>query len=752
MADGFGIDKLEDYIDSLRDSGNTFEMDKLNKEVQEVLRYVSKMWDQSVKGDVPTQKELKELKKGLSLLLQSSKATTTETRTYLSLLFNRLEKSLDKLDKNRFMHSANANISNMVNSGVLDTSKKGAQDNLLAQLLTKGYVSPVVKSVSSFQDKLMSFLGMEKSQEKTKKRQFIDDLVEGLSRSKFVGGALTDFIRLGTLLVASWLKNKGTWGKVLAVALVAAGPIIGAAIAGALVKGVTALFTRAIGLIGKGLWNVVKWAGSKLFSWMGKILAAIWAGKALSGARGALAGLGIGGRTTGTAMRAGAILAPGTSGFLADAMLAGGGAAQSTAKAGILKGIWGVVKKIGPWLLRAGKLFNVVGWIWLGIEAILGIIKWWKSRKESGAGEKGSKTQDIGTSDIEDEKPKLGEDFIEGTSPNAQAYAKSDGKHRVTSAYGWRKDPKRGERKFHTGVDLAYNMNEKVSAYEGGTVSSVGWISGYGKTVTVVDDTGKEHLYAHLNGYGVQKGQKINKGDVIGRAGSTGRSTGPHVHYEVRTSAGLPRGNQNNTINPISYVNGLQAPDNQTQKNGEAKKIDQFTQNIVDYWDSKGKDKGKKLHWWGGYEKSRDYAKLADQYKREYVNNYLKEHPENTYNGASLDLYESPAARDYANKKIAAYVADAKKTSIAVNGSNAGAAGTVTGSEVNDDDIRDLTPSASALAKAQWNKLNKEFKEESEETIRASKQQTMIDFTGTEYCSKVLQNIINMQNQAFQQR
>lgn len=751
MADGYGIEQLEAYIDRLRDSGSTFELQNLSKEVQQVLSYLIKLWDQTVKGDVPTQKELKELQKGFYSYIQSSQATTKETRNYVSMMFNQLLARIDKLDKNRALHSMNANLSNMVNSGILDFGKKGAQNNVLAQLLKGGFLSPVTNSITGFQDKLMSFLNIEKSQEKTKKRQFVDDLVEGLSRSKFVGGAISDLVRLGTFLIAGWLKNKGTWGKVLAVALVAAGPLIGAAIAGAIVKGITTLFTRALGLIGKGVWNVAKWVGGKLFSWMGKILAAIWASKALGGLRGALSGLGIGGRATGIA-KAGALLAPGTSGFLADSMLVGGaGVAQNTAKAGVLNGIWGVVKKIGPWLLRAGKLFNVVGWIWLGIEAILGIIKWWKSRKESGADKKGFGFWKKEDTSSEEPKPKLGEDFIEGTSPNIQTGTQSGGKHGVTSSYGWRKDPWTGERKFHTGVDLAYGMNEKVLAYEGGTVSSAGWISGYGNTVTVVDSTGKEHLYAHLNGFnGIQKGQKINKGDVIGLAGATGRATGPHLHYEVRTSAGLPKGNESNTINPMGYVNGLQAPSSSavnSSTNG-AKHPDKFTQNVVDFWDSKGKDKGKKLHWWGGYEKSRDYAELAERYKKEYAQNYLKEHPENTYVGSSLDLKDSPAARDYANKKIAEFVAEAKKSSIAVGDSAANGAGS---SASDDDDIKDIGLSASAQAKAQWDRINKEFKEESDEVIRASKQ-PMLDFTGTENCSKVLQNIVNIQQQAYQQR
>ena len=210
MADGYGIEQLEAYIDRLRDSGSTFELQNLSKEVQQVLSYLIKLWDQTVKGDVPTQKELKELQKGFYSYIQSSQATTKETRNYVSMMFNQLLARIDKLDKNRALHSMNANLSNMVNSGILDFGKKGAQNNVLAQLLKGGFLSPVTNSITGFQDKLMSFLNIEKSQEKTKKRQFVDDLVEGLSRSKFVGGAISDLVRLGTFLISGWLKNKGT--------------------------------------------------------------------------------------------------------------------------------------------------------------------------------------------------------------------------------------------------------------------------------------------------------------------------------------------------------------------------------------------------------------------------------------------------------------------------------------------------------------------------------------------------------------
>ena len=742
MADGYGIDKLEEYIDSLRDGGVTFEIQNLSKEVQQVLTYLVKMWDQTVKGDVPTQKELKELQKGFYAYLQSSQITTKETRNYVSMMFAQLLTRIDKLDKNRALHSMNANISNMVNSGVLDTSKKGAQNNVLAQLLKGGFLSPVTNSITSFQDKLMSFLNIEKGQEKTKKRQFVEDLVEGLARSKFVGGALSDFIKLGALFIASWLKDKGTWGKVLAVGLVAAAPIIGAAIAGFVVKGITSLFTKSVALLAKGAFNILKGVGLLFLGGLRKFIGLLMVNtgaKLLGGItkRAAMGSV----LKTGTTLAPGAILAPGTSGFLADAMLAGGGLTQNAAKTGILKGIWGVVKKIGPWLLRAGKLFSTVGLIWLGIESILGIIKWWKGKDSN----KGQSTFGSGRGTIPLSDSYTGVGTVGETSNNPR-FVDEKGMfngHRITSDYGMRVHPVTGQYKKHTGVDLAYRLNEDVGALAEGTVTFAGKKGGYGNTVIVTDSTGVEHLYGHLNSIGVGVGSEVKKGQVLGGAGQTGVATGVHLHYETRQNG--------SDIDPIAYLSSLGiSPSSEKEIIG---KRDKFTQNIVDYWNSRGKDKGF-LH-----AKAHDYAKLAEKYKQEYANGINNEYydPKDPLQKLRHDeriaiAASSQEAKDYANKKIAEFVknaesAEATKKSIRVSAAAAAAASEKA------EEIKDLTASASEQARAQWARINKEFKEDAEkQVIVPSDKQPIIDFPGTETCSKVLQNTINLQQQAFQQR
>jgi murein DD-endopeptidase MepM/ murein hydrolase activator NlpD len=102
-----------------------------------------------------------------------------------------------------------------------------------------------------------------------------------------------------------------------------------------------------------------------------------------------------------------------------------------------------------------------------------------------------------------------------------------------TSSFGWRADPLNGKRKFHAGVDVRAAYGTEVPAAGAGTVTFAGERGGYGLMVTVEHDNGVETRYAHLASTAVQAGQTVAAGDVLGRVGSTGRSTGPHLHFEV---------------------------------------------------------------------------------------------------------------------------------------------------------------------------------------------------------------------------
>jgi len=104
---------------------------------------------------------------------------------------------------------------------------------------------------------------------------------------------------------------------------------------------------------------------------------------------------------------------------------------------------------------------------------------------------------------------------------------------RITSHIGWRKNPFGGGYEFHTGIDIYAPYGSKVRATADGVVVFAGWYGDYGKTVIIRHPSGYLTLYAHLSQIDVKEGQKVKAGDVVGRVGSTGRSTGPHLHYEV---------------------------------------------------------------------------------------------------------------------------------------------------------------------------------------------------------------------------
>jgi len=103
----------------------------------------------------------------------------------------------------------------------------------------------------------------------------------------------------------------------------------------------------------------------------------------------------------------------------------------------------------------------------------------------------------------------------------------------VSSPFGWRKDPIDGSRSFHEGVDLPAPVGTPVVAVAPGRVLEVGRRGGYGLEVVVEHDGGWRTRYAHLSSTQVSPGERIARGDRLGSVGSTGRSTGPHLHFEA---------------------------------------------------------------------------------------------------------------------------------------------------------------------------------------------------------------------------
>jgi murein DD-endopeptidase MepM/ murein hydrolase activator NlpD len=118
----------------------------------------------------------------------------------------------------------------------------------------------------------------------------------------------------------------------------------------------------------------------------------------------------------------------------------------------------------------------------------------------------------------------------------------------ISSPYGWRVHPIYGGYRFHTGVDLCANYGEIISSSSDGIVIYTGWDGGYGNTVVIDHGSGYSSLYAHCSSILVRKGQTVYKGEAIARVGSTGNSTGPHLHFEIRQN-----GSPINPMGKLSY-------------------------------------------------------------------------------------------------------------------------------------------------------------------------------------------------------
>ena len=108
------------------------------------------------------------------------------------------------------------------------------------------------------------------------------------------------------------------------------------------------------------------------------------------------------------------------------------------------------------------------------------------------------------------------------------------GEIETTSGFGMRVDPFIRAPAMHTGLDFRGSIGEPVRATANGTVTQTGWNGGYGKMVEIDHGNGLSTRYAHLSSFDVKEGQTVRLGQTIGRVGSTGRSTGPHLHYETR--------------------------------------------------------------------------------------------------------------------------------------------------------------------------------------------------------------------------
>jgi len=115
----------------------------------------------------------------------------------------------------------------------------------------------------------------------------------------------------------------------------------------------------------------------------------------------------------------------------------------------------------------------------------------------------------------------------------------------TASGYGMRIDPVYGTARFHYGMDFTCDTGTPVFATADGRIASAGWEQGYGMTIEIDHGYGYRTRYCHLSAYRCRVGQQVKRGELIALSGSTGKSTGPHVHYEV-----VQRGQK---VNPVNF-------------------------------------------------------------------------------------------------------------------------------------------------------------------------------------------------------
>jgi murein DD-endopeptidase MepM/ murein hydrolase activator NlpD len=118
---------------------------------------------------------------------------------------------------------------------------------------------------------------------------------------------------------------------------------------------------------------------------------------------------------------------------------------------------------------------------------------------------------------------------------------------RIGSLFGYRRDPFTRRAKFHSGVDIKAKWGDPVGASHPGAIQFAGWYHGYGNLIIVDHGGGVTTYYAHLTSFELGAGDKVGRGTIVGYAGSTGRATSPHLHYEVRFE-----GNPMNPLRPLA--------------------------------------------------------------------------------------------------------------------------------------------------------------------------------------------------------
>ena len=132
-------------------------------------------------------------------------------------------------------------------------------------------------------------------------------------------------------------------------------------------------------------------------------------------------------------------------------------------------------------------------------------------------------------------------------NPSGRFLWPTPGYSKITSDYGMRVHPILGTKKLHTGIDIGAPSGTRILSGDAGVVIHAGWLGAYGNAVVVDHGGGLSTLYGHMSSIAVREGQQVTAGQKLGGVGSTGLSTGPHLHFEVRVNG--------NPVSPWGYLN-----------------------------------------------------------------------------------------------------------------------------------------------------------------------------------------------------
>ena len=264
MFDAYGISKMLEMISDNYEQNQSLAKNNFAEQMLRQILEVMKVGNAHQLDKKDIQAAFKDV---LTPLLKSAFGGGSELTNYLKILQNSIEAMTEKQAITAEL------LANMMSGGVslgystseravatgmgnkpFNIDSKTAKGSEVAKMLESIFGSKIAKKLDSVTDKILAFFGEDRSTRRSRTRQFIDDLAEGLSKSKWVGGALMDIVKMVSYFAANWLKQFGPIGKALAVGVVALAPIVGTIIANILAKALVNSLTNVVkyGLLGLG--------------------------------------------------------------------------------------------------------------------------------------------------------------------------------------------------------------------------------------------------------------------------------------------------------------------------------------------------------------------------------------------------------------------------------------------------------------------------------------------------------------------